>query len=139
MRLRTVLHDCPKTILDALESCGIKTDEDMLFSVSPIALFQKLPPNTLTYAELETLRQRVLSSLAAKGQSGEEYLQESGDTDENGNVRLHWKTGVPEFDDLMQALDHGIVEVAGARSSGKTVKRLCFVPSDQSKLTGQQL
>lgn len=122
MRLQTILFDCPKPILDALENCNIDTDEDFLFSSSTTALFQKLPPNIITYAELENLRDRVACSLAAGGRSGEEILRESDTRDaaepQVGNL---WKTGVSALDHLLQAVGHGIIEVAGGRSSGKTV------------------
>lgn len=119
MRLRTLLFDCPKPILDALEACNIDTDEEFLFSSSAIALFQKLPPNIITYAELENLRDRVARSLAAEGRSSEEVLQESDGVDDKEGT--HWKAGVSALDHLLQTVGHGIIEVAGGRGSGKTV------------------
>lgn len=123
MRLRTLLFDCPKPILDALEACNIDTDEEFLFSSSAIALFQKLPPNIITYAELENLRDRVARSLAAEGRSGEEDLQELDGVDDKEGT--HWKAGVSALDHLLQTVGHGIIEVAGDRGSGKTVHSLC--------------
>lgn len=123
MRLRTLLFDCPKPILDALEACNIDTVEEFLFSSSATALFQKLPPNIIPYAKLENLRDRVARLLAAEGRSGEEVLKElDGVYDKEGT---HWKAGVSALDHLLQTVGHGIIEVAGGRGSGKTVHSLC--------------
>ncbi|THH04431.1 hypothetical protein EW145_g5523 [Phellinidium pouzarii] len=120
MRLRTVLVNEPKTTLDVLESCNIKTDEDLLFSSdSNAALFRRLPPGSITVSDLERIREEVLKRLSAEGVSGDVVLKDAESTRAALNT-LKWTTGHSEFDALLNAVGAGVIEVAGGKGSAKT-------------------
>ncbi|KAI5122555.1 hypothetical protein M0805_005282 [Coniferiporia weirii] len=122
MRLRTLLMDESKTALDALESCNIKTDEDLLLSSnSLLALFQRLPPGCITFSDLERIRGKVLNNVAAKGISGYEILKQS----ESGSPRssagpLDWACGHDEIDCLLNSVKAGVIEIAGRDGSANS-------------------
>lgn len=124
MRLRTILVDYPKALLDALEDMGINTPEDLLFSISIDALFRQLAPNTISLLDLSQAREKVISSLAAKGQTALNLLRHSVDRARH-DVASRWSVGLPEFDAVLRASKSGcgVIEIAGGKRSGKTVRR----------------
>ncbi|KAH8118100.1 hypothetical protein DFH11DRAFT_1572296 [Phellopilus nigrolimitatus] len=107
----------PKAILDALESCNIKTDEDLLFT-SSLALFQRCPPDSVTFSDLERIREQVLKATATEGISGLELLNDLVSKDENTSPP--WASGHSELDSLLRTVKEGVVEVAGGKGSAKT-------------------
>ena len=115
MRLRVVLAGKSKSILDALDGCGIKTDEDFLFSSSDLTELYRRLSGSVTFTELEEIRNTVLESLSAEGVVGNNLLQ--------GNQLLQagWTTSCPDLNIILEKVQSGIVEVAGPRGSAKTV------------------
>lgn len=120
MRLRTVLSNFPKDMLDVLESFNIRTGSDMLMWQSTIELFQHLPPGSLSFADLERARKQVVEFFAAKGTNGNTFLQEEI-AQKSAYKKQSCSTGDPQFDRLLHAAGPSVIEIAGGRCSGKTV------------------
>lgn len=121
MRLRSLIPSLPAELLTLLEQCGIRTDSDLLYSGSPIDVLALLPASSATLSELERLIGTVLDKVAAPGVSAAEILGKQAD---HANVR----TGIPEVDELINGLGGPcVLEVSGAKRSGKTVSGLDIV------------
>ena len=122
MRLRALLADEPRSVLEALESSNIKTDEDFLCSESNLlSIYRRIPPNSLSYAHLERLRERVLDAMADPGCTAAEMLEKT-------EARTRWKTDMerlplPLMDVLLRSMEIGIVEVSGGKGSMKSVRK----------------
>jgi RAD51-like protein 3 len=127
MRLRAILKGEPKTILEALESCNIKTDEDLLCSNTELAtLFCRLPPELITFADLERIRDRVLDTVAAPGANGLELINKVNSvTDWKKDPK--WTTGFSELDELLHWGESGIVEVSSPNTLKETVDAFSYV------------
>ncbi|EJD06717.1 uncharacterized protein FOMMEDRAFT_152019 [Fomitiporia mediterranea MF3/22] len=120
MRLRTLLADQPKRLLDALDTCGIKADEDFLFSVSALPeLWQRLPADTVTFTELEQVREIVIESLSAEGTPGTDFLEEI-EADKEVNPKSRWPANCAELRAVLDAVKNGIIEVSGDKGSCKS-------------------
>ena len=121
MRLKAILSEEPRALLEALESIDIKTDEDLLISSSELpALYRRLPSNSMPFAQLERLWGCVLDSMAATDCNGAELLESELD-------RSRWKevfAEMPVLGEILGSMDVGIVEISGARKTSKTVRKL---------------
>ena len=123
MRLRTLLAGKPNRIIDALDSCGIKTDADLLSSASALPeLWQYLPSDSITFTELEEIRELAIDSLASDGMTGDSLADEC-----EADSLLKWTTACPELSSVLSAVQTGIIEVAGDKESGKTVASSFFL------------
>ena len=67
MRLRSIQPAFPEALTRALEDCGIRTDTDLLFSATPLQIYEKLPQGTVTLLELEGHVHNVLIYVSALG------------------------------------------------------------------------
>lgn len=131
MRLRTILADRPKAFLDALESCNIRTDEDFLFPSSTLPeVYLRLPPDSMSFSDLEQIRDTVLGSMAATGFSGTSLL---GDGRDSKTLPSNWTGRWPEMSMLFDSEQSGIVEISGGRGSAKTVHQYPKVHSLHTK------
>lgn len=121
MRLKAILSDEPRAVLEALENCNIRTDEEFLCSATSLPnIYRRLPAGSISYAHLERLRERVLDSMAAPGCTGLELLERTQE-------RMRWKEtlrGLPVMDDVLRSDEVGVVEVSGGKGSMKTVNSL---------------
>lgn len=131
MRLRTLLNDEPKHIAEALESCDIRTDEDLLYSSdSSVGLLQKLPPNSVAFLDLERIQEKVLHSISAYGRSGAKMYHETGHRGKDSPQG--WSIELSALDYVLQSSCPGVIEVAGRKGSGKTVSILTILSAIKS-------
>lgn len=111
MRLANITR-LSKELITALEQCGIRTDADLLFSRTPLEVFQRLPNGTISLNDFLESINVVTEVVSAPGMRVIDTVTQ--DT---------WvKTGVEIFDRLVgQSSRHGVIEISGAHDSGKTV------------------
>lgn len=114
----------PAAVISALQAVGIRTSHDFIFSCTIQELWKRLPPDTITGTELQSLRNELLDMLAAPGVSGDVELEREEET-----ARAPASTGIPDLDNICGGLDIGeVVEISGGRKAGKSVSfnsRLC--------------
>ncbi|KAL5525842.1 hypothetical protein ACEPAG_7179 [Sanghuangporus baumii] len=121
MRLRALLSEYPKSLIDALDSCGIKTDEDLLCSSSLLPeLWQRLPPNSMTFSQLQEIREIAIKSLSAPGSTGTEILERSLMSENGSDYWPQLASSCPNLTELLNATQTGVIEVGGDKGSGKT-------------------
>lgn len=121
MRLRTIGHPLTDTLIAALEACNIKSDTDLIFSGTPTDIWLRLPPNTVSLKELESIVKQVLQKLSAAGSTGSELLVQENSKRERLSV-VELSSGVQALDDLVGGFGYQeILEVSGEKGSGKTV------------------
>lgn len=121
MRLKAVVPTLPETLLAALEACDVRTDTDLLFSGTPLQIYERLPQGTVTLADLKRHIQNTASHVSTPGMRADELLQqERARHDAPGSGRL--SCGAPELDKLTEGYDGPkVVEISGDHGSGKTV------------------
>ncbi|KAL5504077.1 hypothetical protein ACEPAH_8150 [Sanghuangporus vaninii] len=138
MRLRALLSEYPKSLVDALDSCGIKTDEDLLCSSSLLPeLWQRLPRDSMTFSQLEEIRGIAIKSLSAPGTTGKETLEGSSMSENGSDYWPKLASRCPKLIGLLNATQTGVIEVGGDKGSGKTVVILnaalaCLEASDDN-------
>jgi RAD51-like protein 3 len=99
MRLSALRLPClPAEIISSLSDCGIKTDTDLLFSNTVADIFQKLPPGTISFHDLNRLVDSVLEHVASPGIRADDSLLLLQKTVHARHLGLF--TGVPELDEL---------------------------------------
>ncbi|KIK63536.1 hypothetical protein GYMLUDRAFT_441129 [Collybiopsis luxurians FD-317 M1] len=114
MLLSTILS-LPDGLADQLTSLGILTDTELIFSnASPLEIYARLSPKTLSFTEFEACIEALSEKLAAPGQNILEIKQES---------RLNFK--IETFPSLDSHLGGGlpsarVIEISGDKGSGKT-------------------
>ena len=122
MRIRALLSNYPKSIVDALDNCGIKTNEDLLCSASSLPeLWLRLPPDSMTFAQLEEIREIAITSLSASGSSAMDVLEKIEMQEDESEWWLRLQSTCPKLVDILNATQTGIIEVSGDKGSGKTV------------------
>ncbi|KIK25530.1 hypothetical protein PISMIDRAFT_96475 [Pisolithus microcarpus 441] len=122
MRLRTLVPTIPADLVSAFESCGIKTDTDLLFfDGSNLELLAKLPRGLVSCAgELEKYVSLVAGRASAPGIRGDEEL-EVALRKQRENAFLELSSGVGELDELVGGFGGGrVFEISGEQESGKT-------------------
>ncbi|KAL5485950.1 hypothetical protein ACEPAI_6994 [Sanghuangporus weigelae] len=138
MRLRALLSEYPKSLIDALDSCGIKTDEDHLCSSSLLPeLCQRLPPDSMTFSQLQEIREIAIKSLSATGSTGTEILEGSLMSENGSDYWPQLASTCPRLTELLNATQTGVIEVGGDKGSGKTAVILnaalaCLEASDDN-------
>ena len=123
MRLRVISPRLPDALIDALEQCNIRTDTDLMFTGTAMQIYEKLPPGTVTLAELEKIIQDAICSAAVQGLSCDELiLIEEEKRSTAGSYRLD--CGVPALDELINGYSGPrVLEISGERGSGKSVSK----------------
>ncbi|KAI6037761.1 P-loop containing nucleoside triphosphate hydrolase protein [Pisolithus marmoratus] len=124
MRLHTLIPTIPADLVSALESCGIKTDTDLLFfDGSNIELFAKLPRGLVTCGELEKYVALVAEHASPPGIRGDEELEAVLRKQRENALEL--SSGVGELDELVGGFGGGrVFEISGEKESGKTALAL---------------
>ena len=121
MRLRTVLSGESLPILEALEGCNVKTDEDLCCTQAElVAIFQRCPPGSLTFSDLERVHARVIDHLAAPGITGRSLMGKAQGRSE-WKQRPGWTTGFLGLDESLGWGGVGLVELSGDKGTMKTV------------------
>lgn len=117
-------------MLDVLEENNIKTSEDFAFS-SIEALYQTLPPGTMSFADFEGLRERVIEHLSSEGVPADTIHGTSILTTNSGMAQSRAFTNVTghnELDVLLAAVTPGLIELAGGNDAEKTVHCFYTIP-----------
>lgn len=124
MRLHTLIPTLPADLVSAFESCGIKTDTDLLFfDGSNIELFAKLPRGLVTCGELDKYVSLVAERASAPGIRGDEELESA--LRKQREYALEISSGVSELDELVGGFGSGrVFEISGEKESGKTALAL---------------
>ncbi|KAJ7367988.1 P-loop containing nucleoside triphosphate hydrolase protein [Mycena albidolilacea] len=114
MRLAACVPTIPAHIVASLETCGIRTDADLLFSGSTLEILRRLPAGTTTLRELARFTALVENLVSAPGQCAADLLKEPEDAD--------FLSGLPQLDEILNGLTTPgrLVEVSGDKGSGKT-------------------
>ncbi|PAV16115.1 P-loop containing nucleoside triphosphate hydrolase [Pyrrhoderma noxium] len=119
MRLRTILYGHPETVLKAFENSNIRSAEEFLISSENLQeLYQRLPAESITFAELEVVRDYVLATVASNGYNGYELAEKA----RSANLVLEsplW-TKRNRISTFLSTWTHGIIEVAGEGGSAKS-------------------
>ncbi|KAG2035877.1 P-loop containing nucleoside triphosphate hydrolase protein [Suillus americanus] len=126
MRLESVVPSIPAELVAALDnSCGIRTDTDLLFFGSSLDIIKKLPLGTVTLSDLEKFTELVAKKASVPGHRGDEILVGTGRISEK---HTQASCGVKELDDLVGSFgDSRVFEISGAKGSGKTALALQIV------------
>ena len=120
MLLRNIFTPLPRHVLDALEDCGIKTDEDLIFG-DVIEIWQKISDDTVTLQDIEDARVAVATQQAAPMVRGDELLRQQADQQELREENAI-SCGIIDIDELIRGFSkYRLVEVSGDKGSGKTV------------------
>lgn len=118
MRLSSLVPSISGKLVEYLEGINIRTDSDVLFSLSLVEIFKKLPKGSATIAELEAAREIILERCSTVGQC----LSTAG-SDLNEVCVQKPLTGFEPLDTLLDGLfEDTIVQVSGDRGSGKSVR-----------------
>lgn len=121
MRLESLVPSIPPELVAALDnSCGIRTDTDILFFDSGLDIIKRLPLGTVTFSDLEKFTQLVAERASAPGRRGDQILAET-----SGRNEKHFRAscGVLELDDLVGGFGGSrVIEISGDKGSGKTVR-----------------
>jgi RAD51-like protein 3 len=106
----------PADLALSLESCGIRTEIDFLFSNRTVDIFRRLPPGTVSLQELTNYVALVAEKASAPSIRGDHWLH--GETRNFDDL----STGVPDLDRLLGGFGGTrVIEISGDRGSGKTV------------------
>ena len=121
MRLSALIPSVARETITALESIGIRTDAELLFTPT-CEIHRQIGPNRLSRQELTRLYSLVRETAAAEPISaGNLLLQESGYLPRDANLDL--QTEHDSIDQLLAGLGgRRILEISGDRTSGKTVR-----------------
>ncbi|KIK99168.1 hypothetical protein PAXRUDRAFT_823068 [Paxillus rubicundulus Ve08.2h10] len=123
MRLQSLIPTIPNDFVAALESCGIKTDIDLLFSGTTIEVLQRLPPGVVTLADLEKYTGLVAESASAPGIRGDK--QYADELRRHHEEATDLASGVGELDALVGGFGNSrVFEISGEKGSGKTALAL---------------
>ncbi|KAG9315058.1 P-loop containing nucleoside triphosphate hydrolase protein [Chiua virens] len=119
MRLQSLIPTIPSDLVAALEACGVRTEADLLFSGTPIDILQRLPPGTVSLADLKTYITLVAQSTSAPGVQGNELYEQELHRRRDCDTDI--TCGVNELDALVGGFGNGrVFEISGDRGSGKT-------------------
>ena len=111
MRLTNITR-LSKELVTALEQSGIRTDTDLLFSRTPLEVFHSLPNGKISLNDFLESINVVTEAVSALGMRAIDAITQ--------DARV--ETGVATFDQLVgQSSRQGVIEISGARESGKTV------------------
>ncbi|KAF8591143.1 hypothetical protein K439DRAFT_1061700 [Ramaria rubella] len=117
MNLRMLLPSLADNIYKALETAGITTSQDLLFSQVP-QLYQQLPNGVISLRELTELKALVAECASAPATRGDTLFKLEK---ERENSRETCLSGIDELDALLGGFgQHGVIEIAGDKKCGKT-------------------
>ncbi|KAJ7095090.1 P-loop containing nucleoside triphosphate hydrolase protein [Mycena belliarum] len=118
MRLAACVPNIPAQLVSSLETCGIRTDTDLLFSASPFDILRRLPPGSTTLSELKQVTALVAKLASGSGHSAADLLSLTH-TERSGEAFL---SGIPQLDELLCGLATPcrLIEVSGCKGSGTT-------------------
>ncbi|KAF7794511.1 hypothetical protein EIP86_005645 [Pleurotus ostreatoroseus] len=123
MRLRTISPSLPDELLEALEACDIKTDVELLFSMTPMEIYRKISPTSIPLADLIAEVDRVAATAAAPAICTEDILER--ETTRHDAPSTEYSSGIPELDGLVAGFaDPKLIEVSGDKGSCKTLLAL---------------
>ncbi|KAK7061455.1 P-loop containing nucleoside triphosphate hydrolase protein [Favolaschia claudopus] len=116
MRL-AALPSLPANLVSSLESCGIITEIDLLFSASTLEILRRLTPGNTSLQELERFKALVANSVSAPGHSAAELSKETEEEEEDALL-----SGIPQLDEILSGLTlpGRLIEVSGDKKSGKS-------------------
>ncbi|KAL4247992.1 P-loop containing nucleoside triphosphate hydrolase [Abortiporus biennis] len=128
MRLRTFYPPIAPSLIDALESIGVRTDSELLFTHTPSDIYCQLPSDyPITLLEIQNLVKDVRSRVAAPFIRGDEKLKAEEHAAEDRYVE-DMQSGVIELDNLVKAFGmYELLEISGDRGSGKSALALHIV------------
>lgn len=119
MRLASCVPVIRDDLVHALETCGIRTDRDLLFSITSLELFQRLPSGTATLHELDQLKELVAESAAAPASTGLDLFSKE---QQSQREAVGIVSDTPELDELFGSFSGpGVIHISGDRHAGKTV------------------
>lgn len=123
MRLKSIVPPLAETLLAALDDCNIRTDSDLLFSGTPLQIYEKLPQGTISLGDLERHIRNLIEYLAAPAIRANELLvQEKVRHDASGYGTI--SCGVSELDKLTDGYSGPkVLEISGDHGSGKSVRQ----------------
>ncbi|KAI0697970.1 P-loop containing nucleoside triphosphate hydrolase protein [Cytidiella melzeri] len=126
MRLVTLVPALPERLVAALENCGIRTDTDLLFnSGTAMQIYEKLPPEIVTLAQLERYISDVAGLASAPILDGVDVLNQE---EQCRAAFVPFSTGVPQLDELINGRNGPkVLEVSGDHGTGKTLLALQVV------------
>lgn len=125
MRLRTISPPLSDELIAALEAYNIRTDADILFSATPMEIYQKISPTSIPLADFIAEVNRVASIAATPVGCADEILERETTRHAAYSIQEH-SSGIPELDDLVAGFNGPkLIELSGDRGSCKTVS-----PSD---------
>ncbi|KAG8740780.1 hypothetical protein FRC10_003889 [Ceratobasidium sp. 414] len=133
MRLRTVHRDIPlltsnPEILESLESVGIKTTNDLLFTPLPDLLLRLTTAEGILTTDIITLQEQIATATAAECTRGDElYTKEVGVLGSMQTPNEH--LGIQALDDLFGPTLSGpyVIELSGTTGCGKSTLAMQLV------------
>ncbi|CAE7067451.1 unnamed protein product [Rhizoctonia solani] len=127
MRIRTIHKDVPLLvskphILPALESAGIKTTYDVLFTPLPDLLTRLSNAQDVLTVDITQLQDEIALACAVPGTRGDELLEKEESTIETMRPHTFTPLGVDSVDTLLGEMLYGpyVVEISGTAGSGKS-------------------
>ncbi|KAG9103105.1 hypothetical protein FRC06_000207 [Ceratobasidium sp. 370] len=134
MRLRTIHRDIPllasdSKILESLESAGIKTTYDVLFSPLPDLLARLTNAKGILTTDIIALQEQIATATAAEcTRANELYTKEVGVLDSMRPPNGHL-LGIQALDDLLGPTLSGpyVIELSGTTGSGKSTLAMQLV------------
>ena len=121
MRLRTISPPLTDELLEALEACKIKTDVELLFTMTPMEIYRKISPTSIPLADLIAEVDRVAAIAAAPAICAEDILEREATRHDAPSTE--YSSGIPELDGLVAGFaGPKLIEVSGDKGSCKTVR-----------------
>jgi RAD51-like protein 3 len=121
MRLANLVPSISAELVTALDTLGIRTESDLLFSATPREILNRLPPETVSLEDLETAIDAVAELSAASGVSCFNLLTlEAGPR--GSDAPAPFVSGNEDIDRILSGLGrHKIIQLSGDKGSGKSV------------------
>jgi len=120
MRLANLVPSISAELVAALNTLGIRTESDLLFSATPREILNRLPPETVSLEDLEAAIDTVAELSAAVGVSCFNLALEAGPIRSDSPAPL--VSGNEYIDRLLSGLGrHKIIQLSGDKGSGKSV------------------
>ena len=120
MRLSSLSPEVlPTTLVDALQTLGIVSEADLLFSATVPGIWRRLPQDLISLSEFER-RVKAVMDRCAVPRFVATKVDERPLSDES---KLETSTGVGDLDNLLGTTLRGsVVEVSGRHGSGAAVR-----------------
>jgi RAD51-like protein 3 len=119
MRLASLVPSIPADLVTALNTIGIRTESDLLFSATPREILNRLPPETASLEDLEGAIATVAELAAASGVSCFDLLALEPRAIDSQAPLI---TGNEDIDRMLSGLGrHTVIQLSGDKGSGKSV------------------